>query len=182
MKQYGALTSKILQLLATGYMLSLFRDKTLRKEFSQECDKIWNTIDKKELFSALKRLRLNKFIEIIKRKDNREQIRITDRGINRVLYYQLQNIKINPPKKWDNKWRIVLFDIPEKFKKSRDALRHSLRKLGFIEFQKSVFIYPYSCKDEINFIINFFNIYDYVYYIETQISPDRELRSKFRLI
>jgi DNA-binding transcriptional regulator PaaX len=38
--------------------------------------------------------------------------------------------------KWDEKWRIVAFDIPEKFKTGRDALRRKLKEVGFHELQK----------------------------------------------
>ena len=56
----------------------------------------------------------------------------------------------------DGEWRIVIFDIPEKFKKAREALRMKLKELGFLELQKSVFIFPYECEDEINFIVEVF--------------------------
>ena len=181
MKQYGVIIGKILQLLATGYMLAWIRDKKLRKEFSAECDIIWYSIDRKELNYALSRLRLGKFIDLIKEGDNTEKVRLTNQGKIKALQYQLQNIKLKEAKKWDGKWQIVLFDIPENLKKSRDALRRLLKKTGFIEFQKSVFIYPHPCRNEINFIINFFNIYDYVYYIEAPISPDHKFRIHFKL-
>jgi phenylacetic acid degradation operon negative regulatory protein len=64
--------------------------------------------------------------------------------------------------KWDGKWRFVIFDIPEKLKSGRDALRKKIKKLGFYELQKSVFIFPYKCADEIAFIIEFFGIKKYV--------------------
>ena len=48
------------------------------------------------------------------------------------------------------------FDIPERFKKQGEALRNKLRELGFAKLQESVFIYPYECEDEINFIVEVF--------------------------
>src|SRR3989339_49786 len=67
-------------------------------------------------------------------------------------------------KDWDGKWRFIVFDVPEKFRTGRDALRWKIKKLGFYELQKSVFIFPYKCEDEINFIIEFFGIRKYVRY------------------
>lgn len=46
-------------------------------------------------------------------------------------------------KKWDRKWRIVIFDIKEKDRKNRDVLRIKLRELGFGMIQESVWISPY---------------------------------------
>lgn len=44
---------------------------------------------------------------------------------------------------WDGKWRIVIFDIPEKQRPNRWSLRHKLKELGFGNLQKSAFISPY---------------------------------------
>ena len=57
---------------------------------------------------------------------------------------------------------MVLFDIPEKHKKGLDAISRVLKNMGFYKFQKSVFINPFECNDEINFVIEFFNLQPYV--------------------
>ena len=87
---------------------------------------------------------------------------LTDRGKQKAITFNIDNMEIKKPKKWDKKWRMVLFDIPEKHKPAREALRDSLRKLGFHEYQKSVFIHPYECQKEIDFVIEYFNIRQYV--------------------
>jgi DNA-binding transcriptional regulator PaaX len=99
----------------------------------------------------------------------------------RALRYQFNNLIIKRPQRWDKKWRIVLFDIPEEKRKIRDALRKKLKNLGFLEFQKSVFIFPYPCSNEINFVVNFFDIHNYVYYLEAPISSDFDFREYFKL-
>jgi len=45
-------------------------------------------------------------------------------------------------KKWDGKWRIVIFDIREKDRKDRDFLRFKLVSLGFGKLQESVYVTP----------------------------------------
>ena len=83
---------------------------------------------------------------------------------------------------WDGKWRTVIFDIPEKLKSARNALRDKLKEVGFHELQKSVFVFPYECKDEIDFIIEFFNLRQYVRYgIFDFIDNDLHLRKTFNL-
>lgn len=42
--------------------------------------------------------------------------------------------------KWDGKFRMVLFDIPESDRKIRDQFRNMLVELGCVSWQKSVFI------------------------------------------
>ncbi|MDD5033034.1 MAG: CRISPR-associated endonuclease Cas2 [Candidatus Pacebacteria bacterium] len=161
-------------------MLNMTRDKRLRLTFHRENDKAWNEIDRKSLYQTIRMLRLNKLAEVIK-DANTEKIRLTQKGKARWLEYQFNNLTLEKKKKWDKKWRIVLFDVPEEKKKVRDALRRKLKKLGFLEFQKSVFVFPFPCHDEINFVINFFDAEEYVYYIEAPISPDTNLRKHFNL-
>src|SRR3989344_4593151 len=60
--------------------------------------------------------------------------------------------EIKKPARWDKLWRLVIFDIPEEERTGRMALAAKLKELGFYPLQKSVFIHPYECKDEIDFI------------------------------
>lgn len=51
------------------------------------------------------------------------------------------------PVRWDGKWRLIMFDVPEKRKKIRDTLRLLLRNAGFVHFQDSAWIQPYPCDE-----------------------------------
>lgn len=51
--------------------------------------------------------------------------------------------------KWDGRWRLVMFDIPEKKRAVRDQLRRDLAKLGLGILQASVWISPNDIKAEI---------------------------------
>lgn len=48
------------------------------------------------------------------------------------------------PKQWDGKWRIIIFDIPEKLRGKRDLLRRELVGFGFRQLQQSVWVYPHT--------------------------------------
>jgi DNA-binding PadR family transcriptional regulator len=181
MKNYGTLMAKALGILATGFVLNLSKDRKQRFKLHRECDRLWYTMDRKQLYHVLRSLRLNGLVKIIKDSQNIEKIYLSEKGKNKWLQYQFRNLKINKTRSWDKKWRMVLFDIPESKRKIRDALRKKLKNLGFLEFQKSVFICPYPSRDEINFVINYFNIEDNVYYIEAPISPDYDFRKYFLL-
>lgn len=181
MPKYSVLAGKFLELLATGALLGFVKDKRQRRELLREADRIWYTIDRKELARVLNRFKLGGYIWFFKEGKNKERVALTERGRRRWLEYQFLNLKLEPQKRWDRKWRLVLFDIPESKKKVRDALRRKLKDLGFVEFQKSVFVYPFPCKDEINFVLNFYNISEHVCYLEAPISPDDSLKRLFRL-
>jgi DNA-binding transcriptional regulator PaaX len=45
-------------------------------------------------------------------------------------------------KPWDGKWRLVIFDIPEKERRIRSLIRSKLRELGLAPIQRSVWISP----------------------------------------
>lgn len=63
---------------------------------------------------------------------------------------------------WDHKWRVVIFDIPTELHRERNKLRFRLKSLGFIMLQKSVFVIPYACEEELGDICGKLKIADYV--------------------
>lgn len=101
-------------------------------------------------------------------KDGKEVVEITELGKKRVLEYDLDDMKLKVPKKWDGFWRIVSFDIPESKKRGRDALSHKVKELGMYPVQKSMFVSPYPCKDEIDFIGEFFDVRKYIIYMRVK--------------
>ncbi len=108
---------------------------------------------------------------------------LTDKGKEKALTYNLDEIVIKKPKHWDGKWRIVLFDIPEKRRKIRDAFRHHLNQLEFYEFQKSVFVHPFDCQNEIDYLIEFYNARRFIRFIVAElIDNELHLKSHFKLL
>lgn len=86
------------------------------------------------------------------------------------------------PELWDGLWHIVVFDIPEKYKWARLALRDKLLDLGFFPYQKSVYIHPYPCRDEVDFVVEYFKMRRFVRYgILTHITNEAELLLYFNL-
>jgi len=101
----------------------------------------------------------------IAEKNGQQILTLSEDGKRRLLQYDLENIVIKKPRKWDGYWRLVLFDIPEKQKIGREALRGKLKQLGFYQLQKSCFIHPFDCKSEIDFISEIFEVSPYVNFI-----------------
>ena len=71
------------------------------------------------------------------KKDNETYLKLTTSG-----YTKLISLGQLTKEKWDGEWRIVVFDIPEKLKKIRSLLRRNLTVLGFVPWQKSVWVSP----------------------------------------
>jgi DNA-binding transcriptional regulator PaaX len=98
-------------------------------------------------------------------KDGQQILTLSEDGRKRLLQFDLDKIMIKKPRKWDGLWRLVLFDIPEKRKIGREALRSKLKQLGFYQLQKSCFIHPFDCKSEIDFISEIFEVSPYINFI-----------------
>lgn len=87
-------------------------------------------------------LKKQKLVQVTPDEDDTYRVTLTDRGVRRTRTARLEWLEI-PDKKWDQKWRVVTFDIPEQHKTIRDYISRHLRTVGFKQLQRSVFIYPY---------------------------------------
>lgn len=86
------------------------------------------------------------------------RIRLTEEGRKVAGKYQINDLKIKKDKRWDKKWRILIFDIDDRHKIKRDALRLKLKELGFYQLQKSVWVYPYNFDREAVLLREFFGL------------------------
>lgn len=178
----GQIQRKVLVLLYAGLALSLARNPRTDFKILKLAHKEWQKINKYNLQEAIRKLYQSKLIKYKQNNDGTITLVLNEKGKKLALRYNLDNIKINKPERWDNLWRIVSFDIPEYYKKGRDALSSKLKQLGFYPMQKSVFVLPYDCKKEIDFITEIFGLRPFVRLIiakETDI--DLDLKNKFKL-
>lgn len=116
--------------------------------------------------------------------DKKYQILLTTDGELKTYNYKIPHLKISIQKKWDGKWRMIIFDIPEKFKIARDILRERLKLLGFIQLQKSVWVHPYPCWSELKELVSICNVSPFVRLVEVSDYDDdtkEELKSYFNL-
>lgn len=129
----------------------------------------------------IKRLEKRGLVKILEK--NREtMLRITKLGKKQLEQWQLGKLKIVKPKRWDGRWRIVIFDIPEKRRGVRDLIRDELRNLEFYYMQNSVWVYPYECEDVVLAIAKAYDLLPYIIYIEADyVGNDTRLRRNFRI-
>jgi len=112
-------------------------------------------------------------------KENVVKLELTKKGKKMFEKQNLFDLKITPPKEWDGRWRFVLFDIPEKSKSFRESFRERLKNLEFLQFQKSVWLYPYECEKEIRFISEYLGITPFVICFTAAVDNDGILRKYF---
>jgi len=108
---------------------------------------------------------------------------LTSVGEKVLSRWQMADYKIPRPKKWDKKWRVIIFDIPEKKKVKRDQVRQIFIEAGFKRIQDSVWVYPFDCEDIIGLLKTDLGIgRDMLYMIVDQIENDQHLRQEFDLL
>ncbi len=136
----------------------------------------------KQINNALLNLKRQKLIQIKKDTDGQKRVILTNKGKKRHVTFAIDTITIKKPKKWDGKWYIVFFDVPNKYNTGRRALRYKIKQLGFKQLQKSAWIYPYECEDEILFIAEEFHIERYVEIVRVdRLVHEKQIRKAFKI-
>ena len=178
----GRVQQKILLTLASGVALGLSRRPDQSFRIIKSFFRAWRDINERSVRDAIRKLYQSKLIDYREEDNGTITLVLSENGKKKSLRYSIDTMKIRIPKTWDRKWRLVLFDIPERFKKERDAFAQKLKQIGFYPLQKSAFIFPYDCKDELDFMIEILNIRRYVRSILVKyIDNELDLRRQFKL-
>lgn len=153
----GEERKEIIKLTSAKLLISLFEAIEITAKpffkaspiYRQSMKKYYNNnrYDKSEINDRIQYLKSMGMIKTFT-ENNEWFAELSSKGFKKIKKLSAE-IKIERPKKWDKKWRVVIFDIPEKLRGSRDSLRLKLINLGFIKIQKSVYVYPFPCTNEI---------------------------------
>ncbi len=146
--------------LLTGYKL-VYKSKYL--DFLDIAHALWN----------LK----NSGVVSVYERNNQRFIKLTKKGELKIL---LHKARISPAAKWDGKWRLIMFDIPEGSRKSRNLLRRLLKQSGFKKLQASVFISPWPLNREAIEYLKQIKLMDFIRIMRIDdIDDDKDLKKKF---
>ena len=78
-------------------------------------------------------------------------------------------------REWDGRWHLVTFDIPERLRYSRDALRKQLLLLGYGMLQSSVMISPYDKRAAVAEIVADYGIEHHVEFFSAYYESERSV-------
>tara|TARA_B100000378_G_scaffold237171_1_gene204269 strand:- start:374 stop:943 length:570 start_codon:yes stop_codon:yes gene_type:complete len=107
--------------------------------------------------------------------------RITSKG-KEVLRKKTYSGVIPRNKKWDKKWRIIVYDISEKYEGKRNLLRQALQRVGFKKIQGSVWVFPYECRQFLSLLRADLNLDKEIVYLETSfIENEEQILSWFKI-
>jgi DNA-binding transcriptional regulator PaaX len=110
------------------------------------------------------------------------KVSLTPRGESFAALLGEGEYAIRKPKRWDGKWRVLIFDIPQRRARLRHRLRSIFVSLGFYLLQDSVWVYPYDCEDLMTMMKVDLKVgKDVRYIIADKIELDTELRKHFSL-
>jgi len=130
---------------------------------------------------SLSRLLKYGYVEF-KIEHGKKRLHLTQKGEKYAALIGEGKLVPKRPKHWDGKWRILIFDIQEKRRNVRNAIRATLTNLGFRRLQDSVWIYPYDCEDLITIIKADLRAgKDVLYIVADAIELDAPLKSQFGL-
>lgn len=153
-------TYDVLKVIATGGIIVATAVVPPLPMILAEGYKAWRGVKRKDLGRIARRLEKQELISVSE-KDGKVSIQITEKGKRKLLKYDYENMTLKTRVR-DGKWRLIIFDIPERFKKNRDAFRKKLVQIRCVRLQDSVFVSAFPCKDEVDFLVNFLEISDFV--------------------
>ncbi|EKE16263.1 MAG: hypothetical protein ACD_11C00024G0031 [uncultured bacterium] len=179
MYKFGSVQKKIIIGLLGGIALGMSSSPRQYFKAFRQIQKDWKKINQDSFNRSIKRLSREKLVEEKKLSDGSFKLILTREGKEQARKLSLIGnfIKFKKPKKWDKKWRIVIFDIPEKDKVFRNILREHLKELNFFKLQNSVFISPHPFEEMISELTRLYSSEQYVRII-TAIKIDDEYKIK----
>lgn len=141
-----------------------------------------NKKKEKSFYNAFFYLKKKGYIRI-ENKKGQIFVSLTKEGKEKAGKWQIDDLKIEKPKKWDGKWRLLIFDIQNNHKIKREALRGKIKQLGMFQLQKSVWAHPYDFQKEVDFLRSFFDLNKKEVQIifASKIEDDGEVKSFFNL-
>jgi DNA-binding transcriptional regulator PaaX len=151
-RDFGIIQKKILLLLLGGAALGLSGSPRRYFKILKEIKKEWGNIDSQKLHRTIRSLYYSKLIKEVENDDGSITLVLSEKGRQRALKYKLSD------------------------------MRGFIKRMGFRELQKSVFIVPYECLDEVEYLCEYFEIGKYLRYIIAEhIDNENYLKKSFQL-
>lgn len=159
----GALLTASIVMPGLGYAAGALYKAKRRYDWAKD-QKEWKKFNLKLLRRNLKRLQNQKIVEIVT-ENEQEVVKLTQKGHTKYLTFKLEELSLKG-KYWDGKWRLVIYDINKLKRSAQDSFRRVLKQINFFPLQKSVYLTPYKCSDEVEYLREYFNIGEEVLLLE----------------
>ncbi|MBI2327332.1 hypothetical protein HYU92_03330 [Candidatus Curtissbacteria bacterium] len=132
-------------------IFKIYEDEKRQKDRQE-----WEKFNLWRLRQLIKRMQESKYVEIVEEKDV-PVVKITERGKIKLLKYNIEEMKLDE-NHWDGKWRLIIYDVSSKKKLQSELFRKAIRKLNLLKLQKSVYLTPFKCENEIEYLRQMFGV------------------------
>jgi len=118
--------------------------------------KEWEKFNLWRLRQVIKRMQNSKLVEV-KEEKGIPIIKVTQKGKQKLLRYKIDEMVLDESN-WDGKWRLIIYDVQTGKRANSEMFRIMLNKLKFLKLQRSVYLSPFKCEDEIEYLRLLFEI------------------------
>ncbi len=175
----------VLTVLATGGLVSvaLLAPNALKLLAPLARQSKWGLSNRRYyLRSTIGRLADRGLIKFKHGKGGKTYATLTALGQTELLKYRLANMKIHRPRRWDGRWRVVIYDVKETKRRERGRLRREIGALGFVRLQNSVWVYPYECDEFVTLLKTYYGLGRSLLYLTAdRVEDDSRLKKLFNL-
>lgn len=138
--------------------------------------------DPKYLFASAFEKLLAREVIVIETTESGKRVRITELGKYELAKMVARSPDSRKHRRWDKRWRMVIYDIKEERKAIRRELQGMLRSFGFYRLQNSVWVYPHDVEALMILLKADFKIGREVLYVVVEnIENDSLLKQHFGL-
>lgn len=138
--------------------------------------------ERNRIWKALKYLEEKQRITLEERGGN-TYVHLTGKGRIQLDEESIWDLAIDAPRRWDRKWRMVMFDLPSRNESVRQSFRLKLEDFGLKMYQRSVFIYPHECYEHVITVAKWYGVDSHVRYIVAEeINDARKYLKEFDLL
>ncbi|MEK7118777.1 MAG: CRISPR-associated endonuclease Cas2 [Patescibacteria group bacterium] len=131
--------------------------------------------------SAFTKLLLKGHI-VVENTGHGKRIRLTEIGEQALAQMISRHPDTRKHKRWDKRWRLVIYDIRERQRRIRMRLQELLLRFGFYKLQNSVWVYPYDSEELVILLKANFKVgQEVLYLVVEKIENDRPLKEYFGL-
>ncbi len=129
-----------------------------------------------------RKIAIERLIELDYMRASGEKLSITNMGQNALGRIASDTLQLLKTSTWDHKWRIAIFDIPEKYAPLRNKVRNILKTAGFVKLQHSVWVFPHECEELVRLLKQESRLSQYILYgVLERIEDEGRLKKLFRL-
>jgi CRISPR-associated endonuclease Cas2 len=138
----------------------------------------FRAIEKQQYDNAVWKLKHSGRIKVVTQ-NGKKFLKCTKKGQLQTL---LKKAGVDSSGKWDCRWRLIIFDIPEAHREQRAIFRNLLKRNHFVLLQASVFISPYSLNIEAVNYLEKSGLMEFVRILRVdKIDNDKKLKKYFGL-